>query len=409
VLIRWVGVLLAVTLLQVYGISWASSQPPADTSFPPLLNAYISRYVGLTPAERASLLAGNLVVRLLPADPSKEVSVFGAVWINGSRSAYVKLVSDIEHFERGRAFRITKRISDPPRLADFALLKLPEEDIAALKTCRVGACEIKLSEDALERIHRTIDWTKPTATADVEQLIRQIVYEYVTGYVEAGNDRLAVYRDSSRPTFVAAEFRSMIDRMPELGEQLPDLRAYLLGYPRVTIPNATSFLYWQETRFGLKPTIRINHLVIDDRPGVTAVAIKLIYASHYFWTALDLRVLVPDPSRGPGFWFANVTRSRSDGLDGFVGTLIRGKVRNEAQKGLAAVLRVTKERVEAIGDSEVRVIDGVTDSGVLHLVRRQHGSGRDPHRSSGRKHHGVRPGCRRGYQSAHPARERTGS
>ena len=58
----------------------------------------------------------------------------------------------------------------------------------------------------------------------------------------------------------------MIDRMPELGQHLPDLKAYLLGFPKVTIPNATSFFYWQEAQFGLKPTIRINHLVIDDRP-----------------------------------------------------------------------------------------------------------------------------------------------
>ena len=72
----------------------------------------------------------------------------------------------------------------------------------------------------------------------------------------------------------------------------------------------------------------------------------MIYASHYFWTALDLRVLVPDPSRGRGFWFVNVSRSRSDGLNGFVGRLIRGKVRNEAQKGLDAALKATKARLE---------------------------------------------------------------
>jgi hypothetical protein len=171
---------------------------------------------------------------------------------------------------------VTKRISDPPQLRDFALFKFPEEDLAALKTCRVGDCEIKLSEAALERIRRTIDWTKPTANADVEALIRQLAFDYVKGYVEGGNDRLAVYRDSARPTFVAAEFKSMVDRMPELGEQLPELKAYLLGYPKVTIPSATSFLHWQEAQFGLKPTLRINHVVIDDRPGVTAIASKLI-------------------------------------------------------------------------------------------------------------------------------------
>jgi hypothetical protein len=336
---RWVA--LFVTL-----VTGALVQPPRDISFPSLLNSYITTYVRLTPAERRSLLAGSSVTKLLDADPSKEVSVFGAVWIDAPPGDYVRLVKDIERFERGGAFRVTKRISDPPQLADFAALKIPDDDLADLRTCKVGDCEIKLNAEALERIRKTVDWTKPTVKADAEALIRQLAYEYVKGYVEGGNDRLAVYRDSARPTFIATEFRSMVDRMPELGEYLPDLKAYLLGYPRVTLPNATSFLYWQEAQFGLKPTIRINHVVIDERPAGTAVAIKLLYASHYFWTALDLRVLVPDPARGRGFWFVNVTRSRSDGLNGFVGRLIRGKVQNEAQKGLDAALKATKARLE---------------------------------------------------------------
>ena len=72
----------------------------------------------------------------------------------------------------------------------------------------------------------------------------------------------------------------------------------------------------------------------------------MLYASHYFWTAIELRVLVPDPARGPGFWFASVNRSRSDGLSGFTGTLIRGKVRGEAEKGMLAVLKSTKKGLE---------------------------------------------------------------
>jgi hypothetical protein len=342
---RFVCAVVAAALIEWSGSPSHGSQS-ADESFPPLLSAYINRYVRLTPDERKSLLAGTPVTKLLDSDPTKEVALFGAVWIEAAPGDYVRLVKDIERFERGGAFLATKRISDPPRPEDFAALKLPEEDLEALKTCRVGDCAIKLSEEALQRIRMSVDWSKPTAKADAEALMRQILYEYVKGYVEGGNDRLAVYRDSSRPTFVAAEFRSMVDRMPELGEHLPELKAYLLGYPKVTLPTGTSFLYWQSANFGLKPTIRINHVVIDDRPGMTAVAVKLIYASHYFWTALDLRVLVPDPSRGRGFWFVTVTRSRSDGLSGFTGRVIRSKVQSEARKGLDGALAFTKEKLE---------------------------------------------------------------
>ena len=114
----------------------------------------------------------------------------------------------------------------------------------------------------------------------------------------------------------------------------------------MTLSNADSFLYWQNAKFGLKPTIRINHLTIADEQTHVAVVSKMLYATHYFWTAIELRVLVPDPARGQGFWFANVNRSRSDGLGGFTGSMIRGKVRGEAQDGMKAALKVTKTRME---------------------------------------------------------------
>jgi len=324
----------------------ASSQSKAGAALPARMDAYITKNVQLTAAERSQLLGGAPVVKLLKSDPASEVAAFGAVWISGSPGDYVRLVRDIEQFERGGAFLVTKRISDPPQLDDFSALKFSPQDLESLRTCRSGDCEIKLGESALRRIRGSVDWSKPDAAKAVERVAKQLMFEYSIGYVEAGNDRLAVYRDSDRPTFVASEFKSMIDRLPELVEHLPELKAYLLGFPKVTIPNATSFLYWQEAKFGLKPTIRINHVVIDDRPGPTVIASKLIYASHYFWTALDLAVLVPDQSRGPGFWLVKVMRSRSDGLDGFTGSVIRGRVQNEGKKSIEATLKATKARVE---------------------------------------------------------------
>jgi hypothetical protein len=106
-------------------------------------------------------------------------------------------------------------------------------------------------------------------------------------------------------------------------------------------------VYWQEAKFGLKPTIRINHVAIQEGGDAIVVASKLLYASHYFWTALELRVLVPDPSRGVGFWFVSVSRSRSDGLSGFTGSIIRGRVREAARAGQESALLAMKKRLEA--------------------------------------------------------------
>lgn len=340
------AIVLAVGLLWLNPSVVSGRQPPPSATLPPRLAEYLQAHVKLSPDQQTQLLGGQPVTRLLETDPAKEVAVFGAVWINAPTSRYIAAVKDIEQFEKGDNFLVTKRISSPPRLEDFDRLTLPEEDVSDLKTCKVGDCELKLGEAALTRIQKETDWSKPTATADVERSIRKLALEYVNGYLEGGNSRLAAYRDSERPTFVAQEFASMVDRMPEFTENLPDVRRYLLDYPKATLPNSESFLYWQDAKFGLKPTIRINHLTITEQPTHVTVVSKMLYSSHYFWTAIELRVLIPDPARGEGFWFATVNRSRSDGLSGFTGSIIRGKVRSGTEKGMQAALRTMKAKLE---------------------------------------------------------------
>jgi hypothetical protein len=292
------------------------------------------------------LLAGAPVTKLLDADPAKEVAVFGAVWIDAPIPRYVAALNDIENFEKGGGFRATRKVSEPARLEDFADLTLPPDDLKDLRSCKVGDCELKLGEGALESLRKEVDWTRPDAKAQVESLMRRLAVEYVEAYRQGGNSSLAVYRDRSRPTFVANEFRELVGGMPELAEYLPPMRQYLLEYPRPPALPTTSFIYWQEARFGLKPTIRINHVAIQQTTDATIVASKQLYSTHYFWTALELRVLLPDRSRGQGFWFVNVNRSRSDGLTGFMGRIIRGKVREAAREGLTVALTATKQALE---------------------------------------------------------------
>ena len=337
-------ILLLVAVLAVANLDAGLAQ--GEAKLPGWLDDYVTKAVKLPSAERAQLLAGRPVTEMMESNPSSEVAVFGAVWVSAPIARYVAAVNEIEQLEKGDNFRVTKKVSSPPRLDDFSALKLPPDDVADLRSCRVGSCELKLSESTIKRLRAEIDWSKPTATADVEQLARRLMLDYVNGYLEGGNARLATYRDSGRSTFVADEFASMIERMPSLVVYLPELRTYLLDYPKVTLPKSTSFVYWQEAKFGLKPTIRINHLTVAEGATHTAVVSKLLYASHYFWTALELRVLVPDPARGAGFWFVSVNRSRSDGLSGFTGSMIRGRVRGEAEKGMMASLTVTKANME---------------------------------------------------------------
>jgi hypothetical protein len=337
----WCMGLLAV-LVASAGVALAGQR-----AFPGRLDAYFTKGLGLTAAERQALLDGQPVVKMLPGDKTKEVGVAGAIWIGVPVAAYVAAVQDIERLERGGGIRVTKKVGTPARVEDFAALKLPPDDVKDLRSCKIGDCDVKLGEASLVRIRSQVDWNASDATARVESLMRQLAVDYVNAYREGGNQRLAVYRDNEHPTFVAREFEELISGMPELVDYLPDVRRALLDYPKQTVEPTASFIYWQEADFGLKPVIRINHVTVhESSTGGAAVTSKQLYASHYFWTALELRVLVPDPSRGTGFWFVNINRSRSDGLSGFLGAIVRGKVREGARSGLESVLVSTKKLLE---------------------------------------------------------------
>lgn len=318
----------------------------AQSRLPAQLENYLTQIVKPTADERVRLLAGQPIAKSLDADENIEVAVFGAAWVKAPIREYVKAVRDIENFERGKGFIVTKRISSPPKIQDFARMRVPPEDLEDIRECKVGDCNVKLSEQALKRFQTQVPWNSPNRQASGDNIMRQLSLEYVKGYLEGGNDRLAVYKDQERPTFVAHEFRSMVDQLPAFTKFLPELKRYLLDYPKVKLPNSTSFLYWQEVEFGLKPMTRISHLTIAEDPNETVVASKMLYANHYFWTALEVRVLVPDPSRGTGFWLFTVSRSRSDGLSGFVGRLLGIKVRSEAEEGTLAALKATKSKLE---------------------------------------------------------------
>jgi hypothetical protein len=323
------------------------AQGRGGSALPARLETYLAKVVRPTAAERARLIAGAPLTRLLDADATKELAVFGAIWINVPIAKYVEAVKDIEQFERGRRFKITRRVNTPPRPEDFADLHLTAEDVEDLRTCRVGDCELKLSQQALQAFRMEVDWKTSTPQVAADAVMRRLAQDYVRGYLEKGNAGLAVYRDNERPTFVAEEFRALVEQMPDLSASIPALRRYLLEYPSATLPSASSVFYWQETQFGLKPTIRISHLVIAPGQGDTVVASKMLYASHYFWTALELRTLMPDPSRGQGFWLVTINRSRSDGLSGFTGFFVRRRARGEIQAGTRGVLEGTKQLLEA--------------------------------------------------------------
>jgi hypothetical protein len=60
----------------------ASSAHPEHAPLPAALASFLASEVHGSASDRDLLLAGKPVVKLLDADPAREVAVFGAVWSN---------------------------------------------------------------------------------------------------------------------------------------------------------------------------------------------------------------------------------------------------------------------------------------------------------------------------------------
>ena len=316
----------------------------------------LKKHVGLTDAELRDMEQGKVVTKVLDTPVKNEVAIMGAVWINASVDEFVARQKDIEHFETGDAVQAIQKLSRPPRIEDFAKLSFPEEDLNDLAKCKVGDCPVKVDADSLVRLQREVDWSAADAHQQANRLIRELMLEGTQAYLEGGDKTLAAYRDKKRPTFLDQEFDGMLANSPYILEYDPGFHEYLDAFPNAELPEGgEEYIYWSKVQFGLKPTVRSSHVVIypieEGRATQYVIGSKMLYASHYFHTGLELKYLIRDTAKpnANGFYLISVNRSRSDGLTGFFGSIVRMGAVSEARKGIETALTEAKRLFESSG------------------------------------------------------------
>ena len=310
--------------------------------------------IGLNAQQAAAIDAGQAVAKVLSWGGPSEVFVFGAVHIDGSPETYLKLTRNVGRLSGTPGYLAVGELS--ATTSDLSRLTVDPDDLKALKTCREGACDVQLPTSSITAFQNAVDWGKPDAAGQASGLARGMVLDLVRAYRRGGNTALGVYRDKDHPTRVADQFETMVGRSATLPNVLPELRQYLLKYPDADLPGADSYFYWEKVDFGMKPTIRVNHGVVyragDATRPISTVAIKQLYASHYFHTALDVSICVTDtnPQRR-GFYLVTLKSSEQDGLTGARGSILRkvvvSKTRSSLEKGLALI----KDAVERTATS----------------------------------------------------------
>jgi len=314
---------------------------------------FFREYVGLNDDQIAAIRNGKALAKILESRTPDEVFVFGSVYVESTPDKYLKFASDVDSLRKLPSYLAIQKFSDPPQLSDLEGFTLEADDIKQLKNCEPGHCDVQLPVEAMDSFKQSIDWAAPDAAIRANQVARRLALDALQNYIQGGNAALGTYRDKKHPAVVAATFQSLLSRSKALPVYLPQLDRYLLDYPNANADNIQTEFFWEKVNFGLKPTLRIVQAIVyrdtNSEQQTSALAVKQLYASHYFETALDLTVCVKDSER-PGIYVITMKGSQQAGLTGFKGGIVRkvavDKTRSSLEKALAAI----KQKLESQKD-----------------------------------------------------------
>ena len=313
----------------------------------PELETFFRQKVGLSADQINAIRSGQPLAQPLPPRNPDEVLLFGAVHIRAVPEVYFQYARNFDRLRQVPGFLALGVFTDPPQLSDLRGFSLDHDDIEALQSCQPGNCRIQMPATPMEELQRSVDWSAPDVDEQVNQRLQKGAFELLLAYQREGNKALGVYNDKRDPSDVPEQFAYLLSYDDALSEHAPDFYHYLLSYPQEKPAHFEETFYWAKVKFGLKPTLRIVHVVtMRGKPPdhvACAIAQKQLYSSHYFRTALDLSVCVrdSDDAEQPGFYLLKALGSEQPGLTGPKGSMVRKAAVSRAvsnlQKGLAAI------------------------------------------------------------------------
>jgi len=301
---------------------------------------------GFSAAEVADVRGGQPVAKLLPANDASDIGVFGAVRVQADAARLVAWVKDVAQFRRAAELGDARRLSDPPRIEDFADLALDAKDVEALRECRPGKCDLRLGDEALQRFQAEA-WTAGDPAGRASALMRQLLLRQAQAYLAGGDAALGAAHNEKTPRDVAENFHQVLWQSKALYDVAAPLASYLEGFPSARLPQSEQFVYWAKSTLGSDPVIALRQMVVyHPASGQVYIADKQIYASRYMDAALAV-ISLSTLAGGSGFDAIVGVRARSAMLEGLGARVLRGTVERSARD--TAVMYLTWIRQSLAG------------------------------------------------------------
>jgi hypothetical protein len=304
--------------------------------------------VPLNDEDRRRLDAGRAVVKVVEGTERSHLVVFAASRIAVTPQRFVEAIRNTPRLWRGPKVPRTGTFGVPARAQDVESMRLSTEDLRALRHCRAGDCDVKLSPREMARVQAVIN----TASADdapVQHEFQQIVLNRIAQYRQGGLSALDTLHDQAQTVDLQATFSGLITHAQAMTRLAPELIEYFQRYPRLPLPaGCEEFFYWLETVDTPKPTIQAWHVTIRTRPrgdGVEVIALsRQIFATHYINGVVSMTALLANQTSGPRLLYLN--RISADGLGGFLSGIRRFFIERRVRSGARAAFDWMRHRIE---------------------------------------------------------------
>jgi len=341
----------ATVLLLVAALATVSAQP----SMPPDVEAFLRDQFGLTASSLRPLAQRRALVRSLDASDGREVGAIGVIHVGVPPAFYASLLREITTFKRGEEVLQIGRFASPAQASDVAALTLDENDLHDLERCRRHRCDLQLPAAAIERFGRDVRWGTPSAAAQAEGVLREVLAGVVNGYMVDGNRALFTYDDGKSPVSVADEFERLMAADPAMQRRLPRLHEHLANFPTAGTAAVDDVIYWSKEKLGPAVVINVTHLAVipiaERAPVAFAAASKQLYSTHYFDASLGITLILADAPNEAGLYLVYASRSRIDVLQGWLAgvkrAVMKSRLRGAVERSLLQARDIAEREFHA--------------------------------------------------------------
>lgn len=335
------------TVAVVLAIAVGRPAPPRD--LPP-----VEQFgVHLDGDQLDALRRGKVVVQILDAPRSSELALFAASRIDVRPEQFVEALLHSATLWRGPKVPRTGTFTSPVQIGDVETMRLPAEDVDALRHCHPGDCDVKLGASEMTRVRASIDANPSHWQSAAQAAFRAVVLDRVRAYRRQGLAGLPAFHDHREAISPSVAFGQIASSPGLSAGTVASLIAYLSQYPRAPLSSRDEHMYWLEVTDSPKPTIQAAHMVIAralEGGAIEVVAAsRQIFATHYVNGSLAITVLVRTEAGDRFMLYIN--RSSVDGLDGFLSGLKRLFIRGRVRRAGLAAFEHLKRQIESYADA----------------------------------------------------------